>query len=43
MPLKEITELKIFAQNVKALMPAEAFEIGGMDAPLDAGGERPWF
>ena len=40
MSVEQVAELQVFAEDVKAFVPAEAFEVGGMDAALHAGGQR---
>jgi hypothetical protein len=42
MPLEQVPELEVFAEHVKTLVPAEAFEVGWVHA-FHAGGERAAF
>ena len=40
MGVEQIAEFQIFAQHIKAFMPAEPLELGRMGAAFHAGGQR---
>ena len=41
MAVEQVAEFEVFAEHIEPLVPAEPLELGGVDAALRAGGERP--